>query len=168
VTPLPEVLGGGGVWAHRLDRAKHAPTWAGGEGAFQAGGRWNPVGTRAVYCALDPSTAILEVAVHKGFRVLDTQPHVMTAFQVAEPARIKVFAPGDIPEADWLDSNNATPERRAWGAEQLQKHGIIVIPSAVSRQSWNLIFLAPMVPETFQNLTQSDFVLDPRLNATRA
>jgi len=168
VTPLPEVLGGGGVWAHRLDRAKHAPTWAGGEGAFQAGGRWNPVGTRAVYCALDPSTAILEVAVHKGFRVLDTQPHVMTAFQIAEPASIKVFAPGDIPEPEWLDPNNATPERRAWGAEKLQKHGIIVIPSAVSRQSWNLIFLAPMVPETFQNLTQSDFVLDPRLNATRA
>ncbi|SLN15821.1 RES domain protein [Roseovarius gaetbuli] len=167
MTPLPEALGGGGVWAHRLDRAKHAPTWSGGEGAFQAGGRWNPVGTRAVYCALDPSTAILEVAVHKGFRVLDTQPHVMTAFQVADPTRVKVFAPEDFPDLGWLDPGNATPERRAWGAEQLQTHGIIVIPSAVSRQSWNLIFLAPMVPETFQNLSQTPFVLDPRLNAAR-
>jgi len=167
VTPLPAALGGGAVAAHRLDRARHAETWSSGEGAFQAGGRWNSVGTRAVYCALDPSTAILEVAMHKGFRVLDTQPHVLTSFTVAAPERVRVITPEEIPDARWLDPNNAVPDRRAWGDQQLRAHGMIVIPSVVSRQSWNLVFLAPLPDGRISDAVQEGFVLDPRLNATR-
>lgn len=167
--PLPTALGGSGALAaHRLDRARHAPTWASGEGAFQAGGRWNAVGTRAVYCALDPATAILEVAVHKGFRVLDTQSHILTSFTVLAPDRAKVIEPADIPDPDWLDPNNAAPDRRAWGDRLLQEHGMIVIPSVVSRQSWNLLFLAPLPEGRIGEVRQIDFVLDPRLNVSRA
>ena len=54
----------------RLDQRQHAPTWHSGEGAYRVGGRWNSSGVRAVYTALDPATAILEVAVHKGFKAM--------------------------------------------------------------------------------------------------
>ena len=86
MTPLPPALGGpADLVAWRLDSLRFAESWDSGEGAFQAGGRWNSRGVRAVYCALDPATAILEVAVHKGFRVLDTVPHVLTALTLDEP-----------------------------------------------------------------------------------
>ncbi|MEA2728512.1 MAG: hypothetical protein QOF70_2987, partial [Acetobacteraceae bacterium] len=58
--------------AWRLDQQGFAATWDSGEGAYRLGGRWNTKGVRAVYCSVDPATAILEVAVHKGFRALDT------------------------------------------------------------------------------------------------
>lgn len=53
--------------AWRLDQSKYAATWDSGEGAFLVGGRWNSRGVRAVYCAIDPATAILEVAVQRDF-----------------------------------------------------------------------------------------------------
>lgn len=72
MNPLPGALGGTDLVAWRLDRDAHSASWDSGEGAYRVGGRWNSPGLRTVYCALDPATAILEVSVHKGFRVLDT------------------------------------------------------------------------------------------------
>ncbi|TIQ24785.1 MAG: RES domain-containing protein, partial [Mesorhizobium sp.] len=66
MTPLPAALGGSDLVGWCLDQAAFAPTWDSGEGAYRVGGRWNSRGVRAVYCSIDPSTAILEVAVHKG------------------------------------------------------------------------------------------------------
>jgi len=88
VTPLPPPLGTGEIVAWRLDQTAFAAAWDGGEGAFRAGGRWNSRGVRAVYTALDPATAILEVAVHKGFAALDTVAHVLTAATVLDPSKI--------------------------------------------------------------------------------
>lgn len=164
MTPLPGVLGGQGLVAWRLDREKHAGSWESGEGAFQVGGRWNPAGVRAVYASLDPSTAILEVAVHKGFKVLDTQPHVMTAFRVADPSFVRVYQRSDIPDPDWLDPNVKSPDQRAWGKKQLEKEQIIVLPSAVSGDSWNLVFRPPFADDVLVDEKQKPFVLDPRLH----
>ena len=66
VTPLPPPLGGRELVAWRLDQAAFAAQWDSGEGAYRAGGRWNSRGVRAVYCSIDPATAILEVAVQRG------------------------------------------------------------------------------------------------------
>lgn len=165
MTPLPAPLGPAVVTAHRLDRLKHAKSWDSGEGAFQVGGRWNPVFTRAVYCSLDASTAILEVAVHKGFAVLDTDPHVLTSFSLSPHASVKVFGPQQIPNPNWLDPNCTDPDRRSWGDARLDEHPVIVLPSAVSRRSWNLVFRPPLAPGWIVDAVQERFVLDPRLNA---
>lgn len=97
MTPLPAVLGGIELVAWRLDRQKYAATWDSGEGSYLAGGRWNSPGGRTVYCALDPATAILELAVHKGFEVLDTEPHVLTSLTVTDPASVHVVDPATLP-----------------------------------------------------------------------
>ncbi|MCE1182752.1 MAG: RES domain-containing protein [Rhodocyclales bacterium] len=93
MTFLPIALGGIELVAWRLDQAIHAATWDSGEGAYRVGGRWNSKGVRAVYCSLDPATAILEAAVHKGFRALDTVAHMITAAVVADPAHVHVVDP---------------------------------------------------------------------------
>ncbi|GAN75718.1 hypothetical protein Apmu_0605_02 [Acidiphilium multivorum AIU301] len=74
MTPLPAALGGTGLVAWRIDQEVYAASWDNGEGAHLGGGRWNSRGVRAVYYSLYPATAILEVAVHKGFGILDTSP----------------------------------------------------------------------------------------------
>ncbi|MEA1673508.1 RES family NAD+ phosphorylase [Nitrospirillum sp. BR 11163] len=163
MTPLPPVLGGeaGSLVAWRLDQAKHAQTWDSGEGAFQVGGRWNSRGVRAVYCALDPATAILEVAVHKGFRALDLVPHVLTAVIMADPSSIHVVMPNTVPNPDWLVPGIPSAGQQRYGDELLARHKVIVVPSVVSRRSWNLVF-AGLAADGYRRRLQERFALDPR------
>lgn len=165
MTPLPACLGGTGLIAWRLDRRAHAATWDSGEGAFRLGGRWNSPGTRAVYCALDPATAILEVAVHKGFRVLDTDPHTLTSLAVtADPAEVHVVGPADVPNPNWLVPGYPSAGQQAFGDGLLSRHRFLVIPSVVSRHSWNLVFLAGAAGPGYALRDQEPFALDTRLN----
>ena len=164
MTPLPPPLGPGGIVFWRLDQARSAPAWDSGEGAWRMGGRWNPVGVRAVYCALDPATAILEVAVHKGFRVLDTQPHVMTAAEVSHPAEVFVAAPETLPNPNWLRPGYPGAGQQAFGAALLSAHRFVVIPSTVSAHSWTLLFDSARAVGGYTLLHQEPFALDTRLH----
>jgi RES domain-containing protein len=168
VTPLPPPLGGGEFMAWRLDDARHASAWDSGEGAFRVGGRWNPKGRRAVYCALDPATAILEVAVHKGFKVLDTVPHVLTALTVADPALIHIVQPTDIPNPNWLVPGIPGAGQQAFGDGLLAQHAFVLIPSAVSRHSWNFIFDSATAAGGYRLVAQDAFALDTRLHPPAA
>jgi RES domain-containing protein len=165
VTPLPAGLGGGGdIIAWRLDPVMHAGAWDSGEGAFRFGGRWNSRGARAVYSALDPATAILEVAVHKGFETLDTLPHVLTAFEITDPSRIHVVTPQEVPNPHWLRPCNPSAGQQAFGDALLARHGFVAVPSVVSSHSWNLIFLADGGAPGRRSRFQERFALDTRLN----
>lgn len=168
MTFLPVALGGTELIAWRLDQAVHAPTWDSGEGAYRVGGRWNSKGVRAVYCSLDPATAILEVAVHKGFRALDTIKHKLTAAVVADPTTIHVVESGDVPNANWLRPGIPSAGQQSFGDDLLRLHQFIAIPSAVSTHSWNLIFLAGGAPGTYTLKHQEDFALDTRLHPPSA
>jgi RES domain-containing protein len=161
VTPLPGPLGGGEIVAWRLDSARHANNWNRGEGAYRAGGRWNSKGIRAVYCALDPATAILEVAVHKGFRTLDTVPHVLTSLVVPSPGDIHIVQPEDLPNPNWLVPGIPGAGQQAFGDKLLTTHKFTLLPSVVSRHSWNLIFEASTPLGAF---AQEPFALDSRLH----
>lgn len=167
MTPLPGGLGGTDLVAWRLDRERHAATWDGGEGAFQAGGRWNSAGVRAVYCALDPATTILEVAVHKGFDVLDTEPHVMTRLQIRDGASVHVIDPASIPNPNWLRPGLPGAGQQAFGDRLLAEHSFVAIPSAVSSYSWNLVFVATRAVGRYDLIEQERFALDTRLNPAR-
>jgi RES domain-containing protein len=164
VTPLPGALGGVALVAWRLDHQRFRQTWDSGEGAYLAGGRWNSRGVRAVYCALDPATAILEVAVHKGFRALDTVPHVLTSMTVSDPGEVHVVRPEDVPNPNWLRPGIASAGQREFGDALLARHAFIVLPSVVSTHSWNLIFVAAQVQGRYAVAAQEPFALDPRLH----
>jgi RES domain-containing protein len=76
--------------AWRLDLQRSGSSWDSGVGSTKVGGRWNPVGYPVVYCSADPATAIVEVAVNKGFAVLDTIPHVLTRARILEVTDVHV------------------------------------------------------------------------------
>jgi RES domain-containing protein len=150
--------------AWRLDQAVFASTWDMGEGAYRLGGRWNSVGVRAVYCSVDPATAILEVAVHKGFKALDTVPHVLTAITIRDPAVLHVVDPATFPNSNWLRPGMPSAGQQNWGDGLLAAHAFVLIPSVVSVHSWNLVFVGTHAAGGYSSV-QEPFVLDPRLHA---
>jgi len=163
VTPLPPPLGTGEIRFWRIDQARHRAAWESGEGAFRVGGRWNRPGVRAVYCALDPATACLEVAVHKGLKALDTAPHYLTSARVTDPSKIRVVLPEEIPNPNWLTPSTPQLNQQSFGDALLKEFAAIIIPSAPSRHSWNLIFDAAQAQGFYDGVTQERFALDPRL-----
>lgn len=164
MTPLPAPLDGEELVAWRLDDARFAANWDGGEGPYSQGGRWNSPGVRAVYCSIDPATAIIEVAVHKGFKALDTVRHVLTGMVVSEPASVHVVDPDSIPNANWLRPGNPSAGQQTFADGLLAHHKFIVIPSVVSTHSWNLIFVASAAAGAYAVRSQEPFALDPRLH----
>jgi RES domain-containing protein len=164
VTPLPAPLGGKELVAWRLDQKTFAATWDSGEGAYRVGGRWNSRGMRAVYCAIDPATAILEVAVHKGFKALDTVPHVLTAMTITDPSEVHVIESAAIANPNWLRPGIPSAGQQAFGDDLLARYKFILIPSAVSAHSWNLIFVATKAAGGYKLRSQEAFALDTRLH----
>ena len=154
----------GPLKAWRLDLHGHGPTWDSGIGAAKAGGRWNPAGYPVVYCSADPSTAILEVAVHKGFPVLDSVPHIMTSALIPDVSAVHVVMPEDVPHPMWLHPAPPGRGQQAFGRQLLEQHVFVLIPSAVSEESWNVLFNPDRAAGRYQLDTQKRFALDTRLS----
>ena len=164
MTPLPPPLGSGEVVFWRLDQAQFASQWDSGDGSFRAGGRWNRRGTRAVYAALDPATAILEVAVHVGFAALDRVAHVLTSARLTDPRRARVVPPGAVPEQNWLRPGLVSAGQQAFGNGLLAAHDLVLMPSVVSAHSWTMVFDPSRATGLYALLEQEAFTLDPRLS----
>jgi RES domain-containing protein len=160
--PLPWAAGPARAW--RLDLLQHSSTWDRGIGSAQVGGRWNPVGYPVVYCSADPATAILEVAVHKGFAALDTVPHVLTTARILDATEVRVVMPDEVPNAAWLRPGSPGKGQQAFGRDLLEQHLFALIPSAVSEESWNLLFNPDRAAGRYEVETQKRFALDTRLN----
>ncbi|NUU38293.1 RES family NAD+ phosphorylase [Pseudomonas sp. C2B4] len=153
-----------GKWhAWRLDREVFKNTWDSGIGAQQSGGRWNPPGRRVIYASAAPSTAILEVAAHAGFDALDVVPHVLTRFEVLDSSLIKVVQPEDVPNPNWLIPSLPSPNQQQFADGLLAEHAFVLIPSAVTRHSWNLLVNCDLAADKFKLVSQERFGLDTRL-----
>jgi RES domain-containing protein len=132
MTPLPPTISrlSNELVAWRIDRKQLAASWDSGIGAEMAGGRWNPKGAKAVYCCLDPSTSIVEVAVHR----------------------------------TWLHGGIPSLGQQQFGANLLAKYSFVIIPSSVSKLSWNLVFDPLRALGKYTLRSQAPLVLDTRLN----
>jgi RES domain-containing protein len=103
----------------RLDLQVHARGWDRGEGSYRIGGRRSRPGVRAVYAAPDPATAILDVAVHKGFRDLDTVAHALTSSRIADPAAVRIVCADHIPNPNCLRPGPPSAGQQACGSDLL-------------------------------------------------
>jgi RES domain-containing protein len=165
MTPLPGLLAPGGpLVAWRVDADVYAPTWDSGIGAERGGGRWNPKGLKVVYCSFDPSTTILESAVHRGFDVLDGQPFTLTSMVIHDPVSVKIVLPADVPNPAWLHGGIPSAGQQAWGATLLDANEFVAFPSVVSKLSWNVVFRPDRAAGKYATLEQDRLVLDTRLN----
>jgi RES domain-containing protein len=117
-----------------------------------------------VYCSADPATAILEVAVHKGFAVLDAVPHVLTRARILEVTEVHVVMPDDVPSPRWLTPGSPSGGQQSFGRALMEEHLFVVIPSTVSSESWNLLFNPIRAAGRYELETQKRFALDTRLN----
>ena len=164
MTPLPAALGGTGLVAWRLETTRHFSTWHTAQGAFLVGGRWSSAGHRVIYTSLDPSTAIIEVGVHKGLDTLDTVPHTLLEIAIGDPAQVHVVDLAAIPNPQWLQPGVVSAAQQAFGDMLLAAHPLVVLPSVVSSHSWNLLIDVARAVKFFKLLGSEHFALDPRLN----
>jgi RES domain-containing protein len=146
-----------------MDKEEHQATWDSGRGAELAGGRWNPKGFRVVYASVDPATAVLEVAAHKGFDNLDRVPHLISCAEIFDPSLIHVVGPADIPNTNWLRPGTPGHAQQHFGMALLEVHPFVAIQSAVLPLSWNLVFNPDIAAGAYRLLHQHEFSLDTRL-----
>jgi RES domain-containing protein len=116
-----------------------------------------------VYCSTDPATAILEVAVHKGFKALDTVRHVLTAATITDLSSIRVVDPVSVPNPNWLRPGIPSAGQQEFGDALLARHKFLLIPSVVSTHSWNIIFESTKARGSYAVTMQEVFALDTRL-----
>ena len=150
--------------AWRLERQVFVDTWDQGIGAEMVGGRWSPKGRKVIYASLDPSTTILEVAVHAGLHFLDTVAHSMLRIEVDKPELVHVVYPKDVPNPSWLQPGTVSKGMQDFGAALLSQHPFVAIPSTVSSFSWNLIIDVESAKGLFSLRQTTQFGLDGRLN----
>ena len=169
MTPLPGALEPNApLVAWRIDHSKFASSWHSGIGAERFGGRWNPKGFKAVYCSIDPSTCLVETAVHRGFAVLDSEPHVLTSLSISALEDVRVIRSDEVPNPAWLHGGTPSDGQQSWGAKLLAEHAFLVLPSAASKMSWNLVFEPSKAQGRFQIRSQDRLTLDTRLNPRAA
>jgi len=117
-----------------------------------------------IYASIDPSTTILEVAVHAGFKALDAVPHVLIGIDVVAPKRVHVVKPDDVPNLAWLHPGSVSAGQQAFGASLLHTHPMVLVPSVVSKLSWNLLINPRTATGMFTELAREPFGLDGRLS----
>jgi RES domain-containing protein len=146
----------------RICQSHRAATAMDGEGARLYGGRWNPVGIRAVYLAESRALAALEIPVHASADALRLDWSVL---EVEVPDElIDTVESSDLPH-DW-DSQPFSSGAREFGAGWLRGryNAGIRLPSAVIPEEHTLM-LNPLFPG-YSKIKVSKpraFLFDPRL-----
>ncbi|HZU88476.1 MAG TPA: RES domain-containing protein, partial [Stellaceae bacterium] len=98
------------------------------------------------------------------FAALDTVAHVLTAATIRDPLGIRVVRPEEVPNPNWLRPGIPGAGQQAFGDALLARHPFVLIPSAVSTHSWNLIFVAAVAAGLYALRLQERFALDTRLH----
>jgi RES domain-containing protein len=72
--------------------------------------------------------------------------------------------PDDVPNPAWLRPGIPGRAQQTFGRELLEMHTFVLIPSAVSDESWNLIFNPARAAGRYELVAQKRFALDTRLD----
>ena len=130
-----------------------------GIGGIKASARWHTAGKPIVYCALQPSAAVLEVLVH-----FDVLPDTYKLLRIDVPNDItrRAVKLASLP-ADGASDLTAT---RAIGDEWLinSNSALLAVPSVVVPVTWNVL-LNPRHPDAARVSIShvEQFPFDPRL-----
>ena len=95
---------------------------------------------------------------------MDTQPHVLTSFEIPDIAPVRVVMPDEIPNPAWLAGGTPSVYQQAWGAKLLGSHGFVLFPSAVSKRSWNLVFEPSIANGRYKVRSQERLSVDTRFS----
>lgn len=132
-----------------------------GAGGLRAAGRWHSRGSRIVYAADHPATAMLEILVH-----LEIDPEDLPAsyrlLRIEAPDDMAAPAVSELPP-DWRERTGAT---RALGDTWLRGTGsaMLRVPSAIVPHATNIL-INPAHPEAARVAVAAveEHPFDPRL-----
>ncbi|WP_417198151.1 RES family NAD+ phosphorylase [Bizionia sp.] len=82
---------------YRVANLRYKDTTLSGIGAEKVGGRWNSIGTRAVYCSENISLALLEYYVHS--EDISTLPKKILIAKIEFPDDLIIQEPEEIPDS---------------------------------------------------------------------
>lgn len=85
---------------YRVANLKYKDSTLSGIGAEKVGGRWNSIGTRAVYCSENISLALLEYYIHSDD--ISTLPKKILIAKIQFPDNLMIEEPEKIPDT-WKD-----------------------------------------------------------------
>lgn len=122
---------------YRIDRAKRKNNLLSGIGAEKIGGRWNEIGTRAVYTSQHISLAYLEVVMHLDITEDLPSDRILVHIEVPEEVSICEFT--KLPK-NWntFPYNSKTQEIFTKFAEE-NKSAVLKVPSAIVKDEYNYI-----------------------------
>jgi RES domain-containing protein len=148
-------------FAWRLTKTRYLATAWDGEAARTSGGRWNSVGTAAVYASATLSLALVETLVHVPSGVLPAYTAVPIEF---DDSLVAVVDAPDLPP-NWKDQP-APPETRAIGDTWVGslKSALLRVPSVVVPGEFNYV-VNPRHPDfgRIRIAAPMPFPFDPRL-----
>ena len=95
---------------------------------------------------------------------MDTIAHSLTSLRINDPGDVHVVDADSLPNANWLRTGIPSAGQQSFGDALLQAHRFVVVPSVVSPNSWNLLFLPSLAKGHYTTRSQERFALDTRLN----
>lgn len=102
--------------------------------------------------------ACLGVSTHSLYRWV-----ILTCSEVFDQSLIKVVQPEDVPNPIWLTSASASPNQQRFADALLAEYPFVLIPSTVTRHSWNLLVSCELAEGRYRMISQERFGLDTRL-----
>ena len=84
------------MFLYRVANVKYKESTLSGIGAEKVGGRWNEVGTRAIYCSENISLALLEYYVHS--ENIATLPKKILVAKIEIPDEFEIEKLNELPE----------------------------------------------------------------------
>ena len=76
---------------------------------------------------------------------------------------MKIVQPEEVPNPYWLSPAKPSPNQQLFADSLLAEHPFVLIPSAATRHSWNLLVSCELAEGQFRMVSQERFGLDTRL-----
>jgi RES domain-containing protein len=121
----------------RIDRAKRKNELLSGVGAEKIGGRWNEIGTRAVYTSQHISLSYLEVVMH--LDITEDLPSDRILVHIEIPDDVSIYEIKKLPK-NWntFPYNSKTQEIFTKFVDE-NKYAVLKVPSAIVGDEHNYI-----------------------------
>jgi RES domain-containing protein len=116
---------------------------------------------------LIPQRPFLKLRFTRVSKPLDVVPHILTSLTISDPAAVHVVEPALVPNPNWLRPGIPSAGQQMFGDDLLSKYPFLAIPSLVSTNSWNLIFVGAVAAARYAIRTQEPFALDTRVHPPR-
>jgi RES domain-containing protein len=122
---------------YRIDRAKRKNNLLSGIGAEKIGGRWNEIGTRAVYTSQHISLAYLEVVMH--LDITEDLPSDRILVHIDIPEEVTIYNLQKLPR-NWntFPYNSSTQEIFTRFVNE-NTYAVLRVPSAIVKDEYNYI-----------------------------